>query len=184
MFKVMLPVLASAAPTLTVPAKTVRAPKAFAPLSSTVPPACVSVPTCRPPVKVLAPERVSVPLPTLVRPRAKPDISPMLPVKVLVALPVPTVRVPAYELVVMLPAPERPPMISAPADMASSLPALMTTVALSGIPFKVPPVPAPTWTRPVPARVMVPVKVFAKPKPRTVRPVPMKVTLPVPVMPL
>ena len=107
----------------------------------------------------------------------------MLPVKVLVALPVPTVRVPARELVVMLPAPVRPPMISAPADMASSLPRLMARVALSGIPFKVPPVAAPIWTRPVPARVMVPVKVFAKPMPKIERPVPTKVTLPVPEMP-
>ena len=74
-------------------------------------------------------------------------------------------------------------MISAPADMASSLPALITKVALSGMPLSVPPVAAPIWTRPVPAKVIVPVKVLARPRPRIERPVPTKVTLPVPVMP-
>ena len=180
----MLPVLFWEALTLTVPAKTVRAPKALAPVSSKVPPGATRVPTWTAPVKVLAPERVSVPVPTLLRPRAKPTVSPMTPEKVLVALPVPTVRVPACEFVVMEPAPERPPMISAPADMASTLPALMVTVALSGMPSSVPPVAAPIWTRPVPARVTLPVKVFAKPIPKIVRPVPTKVTLPVPVIPV
>ena len=71
-------------------------------------------------------------------------------------------------------------MISAPADITKRLPALMMSVALSGMPFKVPPVAAPTCTLPVPARVTLPVKVFGRPRPRMVRPVPMKVTLPVP----
>ena len=74
-------------------------------------------------------------------------------------------------------------MISAPTDITNVLPALIVSVALSGMPLGVPPVTVPTCTIPVPARVILPVKVFAKPKPRIERPVPMKVTLPVPVMP-
>ena len=71
-------------------------------------------------------------------------MSPMTPEKVEVALPVPTVRVPAYWFVVMEPVPERPPMISAPADMTNVLPVLIVSVALSGMPSSVPAVAAPT----------------------------------------
>ena len=96
MFSVMLPRLFWEALTLTVPVKTVRAPKALAPVSSKVPPGATNVPTWTAPVKVFAPARVNVPVPTLLRPRAKPVVSAITPVKVEVALPVPTVRVPAF----------------------------------------------------------------------------------------
>ena len=175
---VILPELLWLEVTMTLPPASVIPLQVAVLARTTVPELTVKVP-----VAVFVPLKVCVPVPILVMLRVLAPPWANVPAKTLSALLAPTFRLLTEAFVVTVPAPARPPMTSEPVDIARVEPALIITLALSGIPFKRPAVAAPTWTMPSPEIVRSPVKVFAPTRPMMARPVPMKFTLPVPVIP-